>query len=393
MSATTTSTTPHHPTRKTISNNNTRNRPPHPSNPNQPPPNQRKRSNNQPQKSKRNGPLDFIDTLDTIGGFHHDGPFDAASSHRNRNTNSKNPSRQAPMAAFDPSALVMPPPSQPQSSSIQSNSSSSSTPQPDSEHLYPPPHLNHRASDSTIPISMGYPAGMIASDPKAAKLAEAFGIQGREAWEDFGMERKFVAGKPTRAGSTPGPDRKVSREERDAKTASVWDMEATLRSGRPVPSEEPVDYRSNSGEMEQPYNFQGNQTGQSIKRSKSLMQRIKKGVKSPASNSSSSEPNQLSIQESPEDGLANKLERHNLRDDGLGEDDDVTGRQEADENPGDLRNQAGRRSGHQSSKSYEFVNSTSNSQQAQNQPQSGISRKTSLLMKFGLAKSKTNNRS
>jgi hypothetical protein len=82
---------------------------------------------------------------------------------------------------------------------------------------------------------MGYPAGTIAADPKAARLAEAFGIQGKEAWEDFGMEHAVEEGS-TGGGGLLGHRRGTSREQRDAKSASVWDMEETLKSGKPVPS-------------------------------------------------------------------------------------------------------------------------------------------------------------
>lgn len=232
-------------------------------------------------KSKRAGaPLDFIDTLDTIGGFHHDGPFDAASSHRNRHVASKNPSRQAPMAAFDPSALVFPP-NPPKNT------------QETSPHTYPPT----RSCDSPMSVSMGYPAGTIAADPKAARLAEAFGIQGREAWEDFASTRgneEFV--KITKADLSPkgGGERKHrGRSDRDAKAASVWDMEATMKSGKPVPSSIPpvpslpnfprTLSKSDSSNIETSPNVgsSGGGPGNSMKRSKSLMQRIKKGVRSP----------------------------------------------------------------------------------------------------------------
>lgn len=249
-------------------------RPPHPSNPNQnssrkhtkaPAP-----SGSNPKKSSSQGALDFIDTLDTIGGFHHDGPFDAASSHRNRHMNSKNPSRQAPMAAFDPSALILPPPppaSAPPPISLTSQ-----------DHVYPPV-VPRRGSDNGMPVSMGYPAGTIAADPKAARLAEAFGIQGKEAWEDFGMEHA-VEEEPEGEGGLLGPRRGMNRQQRDAKSASVWDMEETLKSGKPVPSaytpKSDISTRASNSELER----QGTNAAQ-IKRSKSLMQRIKKGVKSP----------------------------------------------------------------------------------------------------------------
>ncbi|EGG03499.1 uncharacterized protein MELLADRAFT_65585 [Melampsora larici-populina 98AG31] len=209
---------------------------------------------------------------------HHDGPFDAASSHRNRHVGSKNPSRQAPMAAFDPSALVFPP------------NPPKNTQEP-SPHTYPPT----RSCDSAMSVSMGYPAGTIAADPKAARLAEAFGIQGREAWEDFASTRgneEFV--KISHADLSPkgGSDRKPrGRSERDAKAASVWDMEATMKSGKPVPSSIPPVpslpnfprslSKSDSTNLETSPNVGNSGAGNSMKRSKSLMQRIKKGVRSP----------------------------------------------------------------------------------------------------------------
>ncbi|OAV91548.1 hypothetical protein, variant [Puccinia triticina 1-1 BBBD Race 1] len=250
-------------------------RPPHPSNPNQSSSRKQTKApasgSSNPKKSSSHGALDFIDTLDTIGGFHHDGPFDAASSHRNRHMNSKNPSRQAPMAAFDPSALILPPPPPPASAPAPA-------PVASQDHVYPPA-MPRRASDNAMPVSMGYPAGTIAADPKAARLAEAFGIQGKEAWEDFGMEHA-VEQESTGGGGLLGHRRGTSREQRDAKSASVWDMEETLKSGKPVPSaytpRSEASTRTPNGELER----QATNAAQ-LKRSKSLMQRIKKGVKSP----------------------------------------------------------------------------------------------------------------
>lgn len=132
-----------------------------------------------------------------------------------------------------------------------------------------------------MPVSMGYPAGTIAADPKAARLAEAFGIQGKEAWEDFGMEYAVEA--ESRSSQDPqGHRRGISREERDAKSASVWDMEETLKSGKPVPSAHTPRQRPDpaprdlSGESDRLAS-----NSHQLKRSKSLMQRLKKGVRSP----------------------------------------------------------------------------------------------------------------
>ncbi|KAG0141995.1 hypothetical protein CROQUDRAFT_50884, partial [Cronartium quercuum f. sp. fusiforme G11] len=203
---------------------------------------------------------------------HHDGPFDAASSHRNRHVGSKNPSRQAPMAAFDPSALVLP------------TSTASQQTQESGSHTYPPPPAG---GDHLMAVSMGYPAGMIAEDPKAARLAEAFGIQGREAWEDFASAR--APEEFSRRVARPEIPTQERRFERDAKAASVWDMEETMRSGKPVPSSLPPlpSLPENFRPLHSPGNSLGtfesspNGGGSNIKRSRSLMQRIKKGVRSP----------------------------------------------------------------------------------------------------------------
>ncbi|KAH9824971.1 hypothetical protein DFH28DRAFT_942399 [Melampsora americana] len=177
------------------------------------------------------------------------------------------------MAAFDPSALVFPP------------NPPKNTQEP-SPHTYPPT----RSCDSAMSVSMGYPAGTIAADPKAARLAEAFGIQGREAWEDFASTREneeFV--KITQADLSPrGEKKQRGRSERDAKAASVWDMEATMRSGKPVPSGIPPVpslpnfprslTKSDSPHMETSPTVGGSGGASGMKRSKSLMQRIKKGM-------------------------------------------------------------------------------------------------------------------
>ncbi|MBW0493392.1 hypothetical protein O181_033107 [Austropuccinia psidii MF-1] len=262
----------HHHSKK-FNQNNFR-RPPHPSNPNQP-------SNRKHQKiiskksSKPHGALDVIDTLDTIGGFHHDGPFDAASSHRNRHLNSKNPARQAPMAAFDPSALILPSPNPSSSNSLNIPSKNLHLPtitttNSHQNHFYPPVIQRH-SSDSILPVSMGFPAGTI--DPKAMRLAEALGIQANEAWEDFAMERNENPSKLKKDLLLP-PSTTISRLERDARSASVWDMEQTIKSGKPVPSEPmpPVPQLNLN---------RAATTSTQLKRSKSLMQRLKKGVKSP----------------------------------------------------------------------------------------------------------------
>lgn len=76
---------------------------------------------------------------------------------------------------------------------------------------------------------------------KAAKYAEAFGLQDAEAWEDYG--RSAYAKKPPRE-SLYDLSNAQAREARHLvpkglraeRAASVWDMEATLREGVPVGS-------------------------------------------------------------------------------------------------------------------------------------------------------------
>jgi hypothetical protein len=156
-------------------------------------------------------------------------------------------------------------------------------------------------------ITMGYPAGKIARDPKAARLAEAFGIQDMEAWEDYGRVTD------RRRGGDDSEDEKGSvaaKSERSLKAASVWDMEATLQAGCPVASGPPVPpvptlpvlptlYNGLTGSAPRSPNLYGNDTGQPSpthlgvsgtngddpymppKRTKSLVAKFKKGVKAP----------------------------------------------------------------------------------------------------------------
>lgn len=83
---------------------------------------------------------------------------------------------------------------------------------------------------------------------KSARLAEAFGLQEAEAWEDFGRSAydRASANRDTvyipsasqlqdHGGMRPTKMDKASRANR---VASVWDMEATLRENSPVAASE-----------------------------------------------------------------------------------------------------------------------------------------------------------
>lgn len=225
-------------------------------------------------------------------GVHHDGPFDAASSHRNR----ADARRPAPMAAFqDPAGG-------PSSSSRHARpvdlASSGNTTAPDGcasstltlptdEREYLPGLTADGAADSSHSSSsmahrsvhLGYPAPHFherrdsasgrspstkeerrreASRAKAAAYAEAFGLQDQEAWEDYGRShyakeapRESVYELPKSPGSKMGlstaaaaagatakddPSLAPVKPTRAERHASVWDMEATLKAGVPVAS-------------------------------------------------------------------------------------------------------------------------------------------------------------
>lgn len=104
----------------------------------------------------------------------------------------------------------------------------------------------HERRDSNSSITLGYPS--TETDAKERKILEAFGMHS-EAYLDYG--NSSYARKPPRASVAPSPNSsmtsysnpnspaprpqtemgKMSRADR---TASIWDIEATLREGRPV---------------------------------------------------------------------------------------------------------------------------------------------------------------
>lgn len=122
-----------------------------------------------------------------------------------------------------------------------------------SVHLgYPAPYL---FNDDKSSKHFGDEERREASRAKAAAYAEAFGLQDQEAWEDYG--RSHYAKEPPResvyhlpkspasrvglsAAAESSSSLSPSRQIRAERTASVWDMEATLKAGVPVASGESI---------------------------------------------------------------------------------------------------------------------------------------------------------
>ncbi|GAA99065.1 uncharacterized protein L969DRAFT_17105 [Mixia osmundae IAM 14324] len=255
-------------------------------------------------KGSQGGPIDIIDQLDltdVLGGasFHHDGPFDAASSHRNRNDTK----RLAPMEAFDPSAFdpaaQLRAPKNPYAYRPQTSTQAN--------HAYPPqtrgndpnslsaPRLDDDGGSSVSSrrhsqssITLGYPI-MAKHDPKAVALAQAFGVQESEPWEDFGSNRWAASssGRHRRGDAEPELDGERTRDLRAQRTASVWDMEATLREGKPVeavPALPPIPAQYDQGHSRTRSRTVGSSPENGTAgRSKSFMTKLKGGTKTPNS--------------------------------------------------------------------------------------------------------------
>ena len=274
-------------------------------------------------RAKKSAFEDTIDLLDSTSGlsaslrcssdaehaeFHHAGPFDAASSQRNHG----NAAAPPPIAAFDPAALspasipagplARPPRQQSRGAgrispraqatlaamddsdaaflsratgrdsayaALPSVSPETST----TELLVPRPRRNSEASiGSTAPsVTLGFPAQRVPD--KAKGLAEMYGMVDTEAYQDFGKASKARPGPGLRGGDA------ASRSLRDQRAASVWDMEATLREGKPIGAVPPLPpMPPMPGRDDIALAVPG---GDGPKRSKSLMQRIKKARKDP----------------------------------------------------------------------------------------------------------------
>ncbi|KAK9899896.1 hypothetical protein P389DRAFT_164976 [Cystobasidium minutum MCA 4210] len=291
-------------------------------------------SNNSKSKQNRGGTTsppyrDVIDKLDLSGllggGFHHSGPFDAASSISRAN---------APIAAFSQSALdptysgtspnaaPLRESAHPRQARVGNGSGNGISARAkatlaamegtDAAHHYNDPNnssaenllagmpnLQRRDSDNNS-ITLGYPSNE--THAKERKILEAFGVHS-EAYLDYG--NSSYARKPPRASVAPSPNSSITsfsssnsptartqtgvgKLTRADRTASIWDIEATLREGRPVgaaPPPMPVipDRFLQAPAPTSPPN--GSEGG--VKRSKSLLARMrnKKGaiISSPTS--------------------------------------------------------------------------------------------------------------
>ncbi|GAA6039006.1 hypothetical protein JCM8097_000151 [Rhodosporidiobolus ruineniae] len=215
------------------------------------------RPKNQP-RSKSNGDLDLIDRLDISGlygggGFvRHEGPYAAASG-------SRSPGGHAPIDAFDPSAFSLAVPKRPSpgpaaSSSSSLSASTSSRRQRPSNGLSERAHstlgaasslrandgpygaATRSASATHEPVSMGFPGAQV--DGKSAQLMEIYGIRDAEAWEDYGTARYDPAQSAAASRESMMPAG-TSKEDRMQRTQSIWDIEATLKAGKPVGSAPP----------------------------------------------------------------------------------------------------------------------------------------------------------
>ncbi|KAI5480072.1 hypothetical protein MNV49_002037 [Pseudohyphozyma bogoriensis] len=243
------------------------------------------------KKDGKDVPFDVIDRLDISGLYgggglvRHDGPFAAATAARNKGP-------RAPMAAFDPSALAPPPAaaSRPNRSPASSNSNLSARAQAtlaamDSEggamngpYGAARPGMGRR--NSTSSITLGFPAG---NAGKGQQLIEVFGVRENEAWEDFGTSR-WEPGTGSFANSRESVvPAGITKDERMERAQSIWDIEATLKSGKPVgrksaPPPVPVLPSEFANQTE---NVSSNSPTSKPKRSKSIVGRFRAGRKNP----------------------------------------------------------------------------------------------------------------
>ncbi|GAA5891149.1 hypothetical protein JCM6882_006440 [Rhodosporidiobolus microsporus] len=213
-------------------------------------------------RSKSNGELDLIDRLDISGlygggGFvRHEGPYAAASG-------SRSPGGHAPIDAFDPSAFTLSThPSRPSASQTPSSSSSSSLSAPAPSSLRRKGAASNGLSEraqaalgamdsldgggrggpygaargaAPREVSMGFPGKQ--QDGKSAQLMEIYGFRDAEAWEDYGTARYDPASAAASRDSVVPAG--VSKQDRMERAQSIWDIEATLRAGKPVGSAPP----------------------------------------------------------------------------------------------------------------------------------------------------------
>ena len=127
-------------------------------------------------------------------------------------------------------------------------------------------------------VHLGFPhveSGAMRTPEKHKALAEVFGVVDTEAYQDFG---RYTRPKEKRVTQSAGPGRSL----RDQRAASVWDIEATLREGVPVGAAPPLPPLPTAygGSLSPGDDSLSSSTG-APKRSKSLMQRIKKAKRDP----------------------------------------------------------------------------------------------------------------
>ncbi|POY71291.1 hypothetical protein BMF94_5603 [Rhodotorula taiwanensis] len=213
-------------------------------------------------RSKSSGDLDLIDRLDISGlygggGFiRHEGPYAAAMA--------KGQGANAPINAFDPSAFSLAAPTSNGSnrkpsrrtgagSSRPHAQSVSGLDDPASRSLLSPyaaaaiagtsaSSSSSVAGGSSSEVSLGFPARH--ADNKGQQLQEIYGVRDAEAWEDYGRARydDSSLGPGDASGATSGaasresilPGGPVSKEDRMQRAQSIWDIEATLKAGKPV---------------------------------------------------------------------------------------------------------------------------------------------------------------
>lgn len=178
--------------------------------------------------------LPLADHALPLAGFvRHDGPYAAASTTRNQGS-------LAPIAAFDPSAFTLTP--SPASSSASSMRRAHSSGLPASSGLARSEGPYGAASQglsgsSSSPgarsaggsrrdISLGYPTQR-EERGKGQQLLEIYGVQDNEAWEDYG-QATYDSKAASRESVVPPGAAARTKEERFARTQSIWDIEVRL---------------------------------------------------------------------------------------------------------------------------------------------------------------------
>ncbi|BGP44675.1 hypothetical protein JCM10450v2_000489 [Rhodotorula kratochvilovae] len=230
-------------------------------------------------RAKSSSELDVIDRLDISGLYgggsfvRHEGPYAAASTSRNHGS-------LAPIAAFDPSAFTLAPsPASSSAASSMRRAQSSGVPTGASPLLgsradgpYAAAKASAGGSGGARDISLGFPAAREDRSGKGAQLLEIYGVRDNEAWEDFGQAR-YDSKAASRESVVPSG---VSKEDRMLRTQSIWDIEATLKAGKPV-GQAPPPVPVIPNEWSPPEVSPSNKP----KRSKSLAARFRAGRKNP----------------------------------------------------------------------------------------------------------------